>query len=89
MVNAVGTSNINSVQMFSAMNAFKDLSAKPEAKAPEIPDGVDIDDNTLLKNQDVNEIKMFAKIAGEENVSEDDIMYGLAYGRSVIADYSA
>ena len=33
------------------------------------------------------EIRQFAKNAGEENLSNEDIQYGLTYGRSVIADY--
>lgn len=89
MVSSIGTSNINSVQMFSAMNAFKAAEAKPQdAVAPEVSDGVQVNDNNLLQNQNVEEIRQFAKVAGEENLSEEDIKYGIAYGRSVIADYS-
>ena len=36
---------------------------------------------------DVEDIKKYAKYMGE-NLSIDDINYGLMYGRSVIADYS-
>lgn len=87
MVNAIGTSGINQVQMFNAVNAFKTSEKVNNNETPEISDGLDINDNSILKNQDTEEIKQFAKTAGEENLSNEDIQYGLTYGRSVIADY--
>jgi hypothetical protein len=87
MVNAVVNNNINPVQMFSAMNAFKSSGQiQDTSKIVEPSDGIDINDN-ILKNQDLSEIREFAKIAGEENLSTEDIQYGVTYGRSVIADY--
>lgn len=87
MVNSVSTSNINPIQMFNAVNAFKSSGQVQENNVPEISEGLDINDNNVLKNQDTQEIKQFAKIAGEESLSDEDIQYGLTYGRSVIADY--
>lgn len=87
MVNSVSTSNINPIQMFNAVNAFKSSGQIQDNSVPEISDGLDINDNNILKNQDTQEIKQFAKIAGEESLSDEDIQYGLTYGRSVIADY--
>lgn len=87
MVNSISTPNINPVQMLNATNAFKASEQIKENKVPEISDGIDINDSSILKDQNTNEIKQFAKIAGEENLSDDDIQYGLTYGRSVIADY--
>lgn len=89
MVGSIGTSNISSIQMFNAMNAFKPTQVQPQDAAPEISDGIDINENSILKDQDLEEIKQFAKNAGEENISDDDIKYGITYGRSVIADYTA
>jgi len=89
MVGSIGTSNINSVQMFNAMNAFKSAEVKPqEQMMPEVSEGVEVNDNNILQNQNIGEIQQFAKVAGEENLSEEDIKYGVTYGRSVIADYS-
>ena len=89
MVASIGTSNINSVQMFNAMNAFKASEVKPQEQVmPEVSDGVEVNDNSLLQNQNIEEIQQFAKGAGEENLSHEDIKYGITYGRSVIADYS-
>ena len=87
MVNSIGTSNINPVQMFNAVNAFKSSGLVQDNPAPEVSDGLDVNDSNILQNQDLNEIKQFAKTAGEENLSNDDIQYGVTYGRSVIADY--
>lgn len=87
MVNAIGSQNINPVKMFNALNAFKANEQVQEGKGPEISDGIDINDNNILQNQNLDEIKKFAQTAGEENLSNEDIQYGLTYGRSVIADY--
>lgn len=90
MVNAIGMSNVNPVQMFNALNAFKSIDTKPQEQLmPEVSDGMEINDNSLLKNQNLNEIKEFAKIAGEDGLTDEDIKYGVTYGRSVIADYVA
>jgi len=53
-----------------------------EEKTEKIPSA-----NTKELNIDVEDIKKYAKYMGE-NLSIDDINYGLMYGRSVIADYS-
>lgn len=88
MVDAITTSNINPVQMFNAVNAFKGSGQTQENnKIAEPSDGIALNDSSVLKNQDTEEIKQFAKIVGEENLSDEDIQYGLTYGRSVIADY--
>lgn len=90
MVNSIGTSNINPIQMFNAVNAFKTVQAAPQKEmVQDVSDGLDIQEDNLLKNQDLEEIKQFAKIVGEENISNEDIKYGITYGRSVIADYIA
>lgn len=87
MVNAISTSNINPIQMLNAVSAFKASEQVQENKVPETSDGIEINDTNILKNQNTDEIRQFAKIAGEENLSNEDIQYGLTYGRSVIADY--
>lgn len=47
-----------------------------------------VEDKASKSKIDVAEIKLYAKSMGEE-LTIDDINYGLQYGRSVIADYSA
>lgn len=88
MVNPISSQNINPVQMFNAVNAFKASDQIQEkSNIDETSDGININDSSILKTQNTEEIRQFAKIAGEENLSDEDIQYGLTYGRSVIADY--
>lgn len=87
MINSIANSGINPIKMFNAVNAFKESAKVEDSNIPEISDGLGINDNNILQNQDITEIQQFAKIAGEENLSTEDIQYGLTYGRSVIADY--
>jgi len=88
MVNAI-SNNINPIQMLNALSAFKAADqVQDTSKIPETSDGIDINDNNILKNQNTDEIRQFAQIAGEDNLSNEDIQYGLTYGRSVIADYA-
>lgn len=87
MINAVTTANINPIQMFSAVNAFKSTEKVQDSNILETSDGMGINDSSILENQNIDEIKKFAQIAGEQNLSDDDIKYGVTYGRSVIADY--
>ena len=48
-----------------------------------------VDDEKVSKSPvDYDEVKKYAEMVGME-VSEEDIKYGIIYGRSVIADYSA
>ena len=80
----------NSVQQFSALNAFRSNRnvQKPEAEDTEISKGVNTTSaKTLLDRIDINEVRECAKTVGEFNISDDDIKYGLLYGRSVIAEF--
>lgn len=91
MLTGISTGASNSVQAFTAVNAFKNAQEALKNKnqiEDNTPSGVDLkDNNNLLKDQDIEDIRKYAKIAGEENLSNEDIKYGLTYGRSVIAEY--
>ncbi len=88
MVESINNNSINPIQMFSAMNAFKAASpVSDSAKVAEPSDGIEINED-ILKDQDLDEIRQFAKAVGEENLSTEDIQYGVTYGRSVIADFA-
>ena len=83
-------SNISAIQRFSAVNAFKNATvARPQVEDPFTTDGTEINDDSILKSQNVSEIRKFAEMAGENNLTEEDIKYGLSYGRSVIVEYLA
>ncbi|MEI8128440.1 MAG: hypothetical protein WCG95_02380, partial [bacterium] len=72
---------------FNAVNAFKSSGQIQDNQMPEVSDGIQINDNNILKNQNIDEIKQVAQNVGESNLSNEDIQYGITYGRSVIADY--
>ena len=59
-----------------------------QSREPVTSDGIELNDDGLLRGQDLAEIKKYAKMI-DENISDDDIKYGLSYGRSVIAEYLA
>lgn len=80
----------NSVQQFSAVNAFRanQTVRKPEEEQVEVSRGTNTNNSkSLLEKIDVNDIRECAKTIGEFNISDDDIKYGLLYGRSVIAEF--
>ena len=85
-------SGVNSVQQFSAVNAFRNnKNIKP---AEELQEKTEVGSGTqtsstqsLLERIDVNEIRKCAETVGEFNITDDDIKYGMLYGRSVIAEW--
>ncbi len=83
---------VNAVQQFSALNSFKsNKTLKPAEEVQEKPEaasGVKTTSTpTLLDRIDVNELRKCAETVGEYNITDDDIKYGLLYGRSVIAEW--
>ena len=92
MLSSVGQNN--NVQRFSAVNALRS-SATQLSKPSEVQDSVieNTSDGTksapkgLLEKIDVADIRRCAEYVGEFNISDDDIKYGLMYGRSVIAEF--
>ncbi len=88
MLSSVGQNN--SVQQFSALNAFRSNQTLPkkDEEQVEVSKGVNTSSaKSLLDRIDVSELRECAKKVGEFNISDDDIKYGLLYGRSVIAEY--
>ncbi len=84
---------VNQVQQFSAINAFKEAK-NPKAQDIEQADitqskeGINTTSApTLMDKIDVNEVRECAKTVGEYNITDEDIKYGLIYGRSVIAEW--
>ena len=54
MVNAIGTSNINPIKMFNAVNAFKSAQAPVKNESiQDVSEGLDINENSVLKNQNL------------------------------------
>ena len=83
---------INSVQQFSALNSFKSNKvlkpAEEELGKPDLADGTKTTSTpSLMDKVDVNEIRKYAEYVGEYNITDEDIKYGMIYGRSVIAEW--
>ena len=92
MLSSVGQNN--NVQRFSAVNALRTeagrLNKPAESQNPiieETSDGIKSAPKSLLERIDVADVRKCAEFVGEFNISDDDIKYGLMYGRSVIAEY--
>ena len=84
----------NNVQRFTAANAFRTSAhvTKPGNKETDTvientSSGTKSAPKSLLDKVDVADIRKFAEYAGEYNITDDDIKYGLLYGRSVIAEW--
>ena len=82
---------VTQVQQFSALNAFKsNKSVKPieqNTSASEMREEKATKMITLNDRINVDEVRECAKYVGEFNITDDDIRYGLLYGRSVIAEF--
>ena len=93
MLSSIGQNN--NVQRFSAVNALRTEASrlnKPteneqESIIDKTSDGTKTAPKSLLERVDVVDIRKCAEFVGEFNISDDDIKYGLMYGRSVIAEF--
>ena len=92
------SSNTNQIADTQALNRiFYNYAVKSaqnfQKQTPEITNDSKEDDIKLIRNDvfkgiDIDDIKKSAQSIGEE-ITDEDIKYGLTYGRSVLADYSA
>ncbi len=83
----------SSLQMINALNAFganRRIEQQNNTVDYDTSNGINLSDNdNLLNNIDTKDVRNFAQKLGEINLTDEDIKYGLTYGRSVIADYIA
>lgn len=79
---------INRIFYNYAVKSTQNLAPKEVQNTDTKEDDIKLIQNDLFKNVDVEDIKNSAKLIGED-ITDDDIKYGLTYGRSVLADYSA
>ncbi|MBR2068763.1 MAG: hypothetical protein IJ877_03270 [Candidatus Gastranaerophilales bacterium] len=79
--------SISKLNLNTARRAFEAQKPEQEENIPEEKEIQPIDEPVKNLGVDVEDIQKYAKYMGE-NLSIDDINYGLMYGRSVIADYS-
>ena len=93
MLSSVGQNN--TVQVFSAVNVLRSSASQLNKSTEKSQDNVIEETSTatkvapksLLERVDVGDIRKCAEYVGEFNISDDDIKYGLMYGRSVIAEF--
>lgn len=72
-----------------AIKSQQNIKTQPETESQNTrEDDIKLIQNDILKDVDVEDIKKSAQSIGE-SITEEDIQYGLIYGRSVLADYSA
>ena len=98
MISGVVGSNFSGVQALRALNAFKTDEKIVQNFQKQIEDNVQVqptqkDDLGVSLKSDISvektdEIKKYGEMF-DMNISNSDINYALAYGRSVIVDYSA
>ena len=84
----------NNVQRFSAVNALRNNSnilksqEKDENNVIEnTSTGTKSVPKSILEKVDTEDIRKCAEYVGEYNITDEDIKYGLIYGRSVIAEW--
>ncbi len=84
----------NSVQTFSALNAFKTNKnvTRPQEReensvVDNTPSGTKAAPKSILERVDAEDIRKCASYVGENNITDEDIKYGLIYGRSIIAEW--
>lgn len=91
-ISVLTASRLSKLNLNTAAKAFQ--QAKDELKNDNFEEEIKKEDINLIEETkinnkvDVEDIQKYANYMGE-NLSIDDINYGLMYGRSVIADYSA
>ena len=93
MLSSIGQNN--HVQRFSAVNALRSSASQLSKPADKNNNSVIEETSSatktapkgLLERVDVTDIRKCAEYVGEFNITDEDIKYGLMYGRSVIAEY--
>ena len=83
---------VNLLNYISAKNAFQNINTNKKDYNSEINQNKEVqntfDDKNMVSKINTQEVKNYASQMNE-NLTDDDIKYGLVYGRSVIADYIA
>jgi len=92
-------SNISSLQLLRATNAFNQAKVSPKKEEiPQLPITTEEKEEVSSINPVTTAEKMQNKIIDairddltsiNEDITDEDIRYGLTFGRSVLIDYSA
>ena len=83
---------VNLLQYLNAKNAFQNINTEKKNNDEDINLNKKVentfDDKNMVSKINTQEVKNYATQMNE-TLTDDDIKYGLVYGRSVIADYIA
>ncbi len=83
---------VNLLQYLNAKNAFQNINTEKKNNDDDINLNKKVentfDDKNMVSKINTQEVKNYATQMNE-TLTDDDIKYGLVYGRSVIADYIA
>ena len=83
---------VNLLQYLNAKNVFQDINTEKKNNDDDINLNKKVentfDDKNMVSKINTQEVKNYATQMNE-TLTDDDIKYGLVYGRSVIADYIA
>lgn len=103
MVDGISLNGISSLQLLRASNAFKASKIKnnneedidQQLDVPQQAEEVSLKSDFVTESKfnnfnpdSMSEIKNLAQKM-DEDLTEDDIKYGMMYGRSVLVDYTA
>ena len=91
MISSINTNSTGNLQNLTNVNTLKYKSSNDSGMTEgQENSGINTrSSKNLLEKVDLVELRKYAESAGEFNITDDDIRYGLIYGRSVIADYLA
>ena len=91
MISSINQNSTNALQNLTNPTGLKYKSDKGlEVNEEQEKIGINTKSGkNMLEKIDLVELRKYAGYAGELNITDDDIRYGLIYGRSVIADYLA
>ena len=82
------TSNISLIQLFNASNAFKNTSTvKAQIEEPFTTSGIELSDNSILKSQNIEEIKNILSARTMVRRREDEL-YGIDYTEYFAKEFS-
>jgi hypothetical protein len=84
------TNSLNFINSFNAKNAFAPKTENTNISKEEKEDlAVSHVSNSILNRINVEEVQQYAQNLGENVLSEDELKYGLIFGRSVLVDVQA
>ena len=84
------TNSLNFINSFNAKNAFHPKKQQEEIQETDNESSiVNHVNNSILNNINVDEIQQYAEKLGSNKLTENELKYGLMFGRSVLVNIQA